>query len=277
MIKGGDMIKRRTIQAAVVALVLAAPAPIAHAAAEGRAASPAPSCSIATPSAAPRLHVLDMSISSASGPASTRRGEAPLHTRSRRDHIGNAEPGTFHRRRPYQVLRGPAQGHQPESPESRHRSVRHGDGKVGVQQYVCVGAFKCDVERRTAHPPRSEAVPAGTATKRRHRPGRRARASPGPAPAAGRGPRRLPRRRSPSCAAALEAVCVRARGSYRVRRAASGGQASVASRAGSPRREHHGAQCASAEYLELCRTTVSLLRRLAGRRFSTLPPPSASS
>ena len=265
--------RRRTIQAAVVALALAASAAIAHAGGGGEGGIAGTflfDCYLINGVNAPQGLDLSDQFGERTG-CQARQGEAPLHTRRRNDHIRNSEPGSLLGRGPHQVLRGVAQGHQPEGPESRHRSVRHGDGERGrAELRLCRGLqVRRGGDRLRAHPGvrlsrrallRSGVLALGV------EPGESwARSAAGPG-------LRLPRRRGPRRAAALEAVRIRAGGSDRVRRAAGGGKSAVACRAGFPRREHRGAHCARADDLELYRTTVSLLQRLAGRRFSSLGP-----
>ena len=201
-----------------------------------------------------------------------RQGEAPLHARRRNRGVRTApSPGDFSDGRPHQVLRGAAQAAPTrKSTNSRRRSVCYGDGKVGVPQYICVQAFKCD-GGCPAGPARSEAVPAVAASQWRPRPGRRAQGRPGPALAAGPGLGRLSRRPKPTRRR-------RPRGCLTPSSRIWSPSPSCSWRAGLCRRSSEipssrtsrSTLRASRDYLELCRTTVSLLRRLAGRRFSSL-------
>ena len=127
------MTRTRTIQAAVMAVALAALAPIAHAGGGGEGGIAGTflfDCYSISGVNAPQALDLSDQFGERTG---VKLGKAKLLCTAATgdDHIGNAEPGRLHERRPHQVLRGLAQGRQPQGPESRRRSVRHGGGEGG--------------------------------------------------------------------------------------------------------------------------------------------------
>ena len=147
MIKGGDMIRRWMIQAAVVALVLAVSAPIAHAGGGGEGGIAGTflfNCySISGVNAPQELDLTDQ-FGERTG---VKLGKAKLLCTPAGGEItsGTPNPGVFSDADHVKCYEAPPKGTNPKVPKVVIDPFVTETVTVGVQHYVCVGAFKCDV------------------------------------------------------------------------------------------------------------------------------------
>jgi len=159
MRKGGNMSRRRMIQAAVVALVLAASAPIAYAGGGGEGGIAGTflfDCYLISGVNPPQeLDLSDQFFPGdpeaeppIPGRAGVKLGKAKLLCTPATGEItsGTQNPGDFTLADHIKCYEAPPKGANPKITKVVVDPFVTETVTVGVPQYVCVGAFKCDVE-----------------------------------------------------------------------------------------------------------------------------------